>query len=186
MVLYLIVGDLHVPYRASEIHPAFKKMFVPGRIQHIFITGNLIANEMMEYFKSICTDVTFTRGDFDDSQKDIPEVRVIKLGQITFGMLHGHQVVPWGDKESLAMWQRKLDCDILITGGTHQQKVFELDRKFFVNPGSLTGACSPFESDVTPSFVLLDVNDTDVVAFIYLLEEGDVKVRKKAFTKSSA
>lgn len=29
------------------------------------------------------------------------------------------QVVPWGDKDALAILQRKLDCDILVTGHTH-------------------------------------------------------------------
>eukprot|EP00760_Papus_ankaliazontas_P004289 PhM_4_TR11786/c0_g1_i1/m.102052/K18467/VPS29; vacuolar protein sorting-associated protein 29 len=185
MVLYLIVGDLHIPYRASEIDPAFKKMFVPGKINHIFVTGNLVSKETHEYLKSICSDVTMTRGDYDEYATDIPEVTTTTLGSISFGMVHGHQVVPWGDKESLAMWCRKLDCDVLISGGTHQQKVFELDGRFYVNPGSLTGACSPFESDVTPSFVLLDVNGPDVVAFIYMLEDGEVKVRKKEFKKAN-
>jgi vacuolar protein sorting-associated protein 29 len=30
------------------------------------------------------------------------------------------QVVPWGDLESLAMLQRQMDVDILVTGHTHQ------------------------------------------------------------------
>lgn len=29
------------------------------------------------------------------------------------------QVVPWGDRDALAILQRKLDCDILVTGHTH-------------------------------------------------------------------
>jgi hypothetical protein len=33
------------------------------------------------------------------------------------------QVVPWGEKESLAMLQRQLDVDVLITGHTHKCKV---------------------------------------------------------------
>jgi vacuolar protein sorting-associated protein 29 len=32
------------------------------------------------------------------------------------------QVVPWGDLDSLAMLQRQLDVDILVTGHTHQFK----------------------------------------------------------------
>lgn len=47
------------------------------------------------------------------------------------------QVVPWGDKESLAMWQRRLDVDVLVHGGTHQYGVFEAEGKFFVNPGPM-------------------------------------------------
>jgi hypothetical protein len=39
------------------------------------------------------------------------------------GVCHGHQVVPWGDKEALAILQRQMGADILITGHTHEFKV---------------------------------------------------------------
>jgi predicted phosphodiesterase len=32
-------------------------------------------------------------------------------------------VVPWGDKEALAILQRRLDVDILVAGHTHEFKV---------------------------------------------------------------
>jgi hypothetical protein len=32
------------------------------------------------------------------------------------------QVVPWGDKEALAILQRQLGVDILVTGHTHEFK----------------------------------------------------------------
>jgi vacuolar protein sorting-associated protein 29 len=32
-------------------------------------------------------------------------------------------VVPWGDKEALAILQRQMGADILITGHTHEFKV---------------------------------------------------------------
>jgi UDP-2,3-diacylglucosamine pyrophosphatase LpxH len=35
------------------------------------------------------------------------------------------QVVPWGDLDSLAMLQRQLDVDILVTGHTHQFKAYK-------------------------------------------------------------
>ena len=40
------------------------------------------------------------------------------------------------------MWQRKLDVDVLVHGATHQYGTFEKEGKFFVNPGSITGAFS--------------------------------------------
>jgi vacuolar protein sorting-associated protein 29 len=55
------------------------------------------------------------------------------------------QVVPWGDRESLAMLQRQLDVDILISGHTHKFDTFEMDNKFFINPGSATGAYSALQ-----------------------------------------
>jgi len=45
-----------------------------------------------------------------------------------------------GDIESLSMLQRQMDVDILITGHTHKFEAFERDNKFFINPGSATGA----------------------------------------------
>ena len=44
-------------------------------------------------------------------------------GARLFGCLLAPQVVPWGEKESLAMLQRQLDVDVLITGHTHKCKV---------------------------------------------------------------
>jgi putative phosphoesterase len=38
------------------------------------------------------------------------------------------------------MLQRQMDVDILITGHTHKFEAFERDNKFFINPGSATGA----------------------------------------------
>jgi vacuolar protein sorting-associated protein 29 len=50
--------------------------------------------------------------------------------------------VPWSDTEALMMMQRQLDVDMLITGHTHQFGALERDGKFYVNPGSATGAWS--------------------------------------------
>jgi vacuolar protein sorting-associated protein 29 len=76
---------------------------------------------------------------------EFPEQKIVTVGQFRIGLTHGHQIVPWGDKESLAALQRQLDVDVLITGHTHQFETFEEDNKFFINPGSATGAFSPLK-----------------------------------------
>jgi hypothetical protein len=38
-------------------------------------------------------------------------VQVLTIGEFRFGLCHGHQVVPWGDLDSLAMLSRQLDVD---------------------------------------------------------------------------
>lgn len=68
------------------------------------------------------------------------------VGQFRIGLVHGHQIVPWGDKESLAMLQRQLDVDILISGHTHKFEAFESENKFYINPGSATGAYHPLDT----------------------------------------
>ena len=73
----------------------------------------------------------------------MPETKVVKIGDFNIGVIHGHQVIPWGDMESLAAVQRELDCDILVSGHTHANKITTYDGKYFINPGSVTGAFSP-------------------------------------------
>jgi vacuolar protein sorting-associated protein 29 len=86
---------------------------------------------------------------------EFPEQKVVTVGQFRIGLTHGHQVIPWGDKESLTMLQRQLDVDVLITGHTHQFEAFEVDNKFFINPGSATGAFSPLKQYVYPIFYIV-------------------------------
>ena len=93
-----------------------------------------------------CLNIYFDRRlAFAWKNLDYPEQKVVTVGQFRIGLTHGHQVIPWGDKESLTMLQRQLDVDVLITGHTHQFEAFEEDNKFFINPGSATGAFSPLK-----------------------------------------
>lgn len=64
--LVLVVGDCHIPHRASGIPEEFKvclfwylllsstfscvamqRMLVPGKMQHVLCTGNLVTKEMV-------------------------------------------------------------------------------------------------------------------------------------------
>lgn len=75
-----------------------------------------------------------------------PEQKVVTVGQFRIGLSHGHQVVPWGDPESLSLVQRQLDVDILISGHTHKFEAYEHESKFYINPGSATGAYNPLDT----------------------------------------
>jgi vacuolar protein sorting-associated protein 29 len=139
------------------------------------------------------------RGDFDDDTT-FPDSKVIQIGQFKIGLIHGHQIVPWGDAHSLAMVQRQLDVDILITGNTHRNEVNEYEGKWFINPGSITGAYrlnislylsgndnlytrSTLTIDVTPSFILLAIQGSKVVTYVYELHGDQVDVSKSEFSK---
>lgn len=57
----------------------------------------------------------------------------------------------------------KMDVDVLCWGGTHKFDAFEYGDRFFVNPGSATGAFSTGwaaegAGEETPSFCLMDVS----------------------------
>merc|ERR1711959_292100 len=154
MVLVLVLGDLHIPQRAADIPSQFKNLLVPGKIQHVLSTGNLCTKEIYDYLKTLASDVHIVKGDFDESTS-YPDSKVVTIGNFKIGLCHGHQVVPWGDNESLGIMQRQMDVDILITGHTHKFKAYELGGKFYINPGSATGAYSGMQSAVQPCFVLL-------------------------------
>ena len=44
------------------------------------------------------------------------------MGEFKIGLVHGHQLVPWGDAEALGAMQRALDADILVSGKMNKKK----------------------------------------------------------------
>lgn len=61
-----MLGDTHIPYRSHSLPIKFKKLLVPGRIQHILCTGNLCTKESYDYLKTLASDVHIVKGDFDE------------------------------------------------------------------------------------------------------------------------
>jgi len=178
-----VLGDLHIPHRKEDLPEQFKALLVPGKMQHVLCTGNVCSKSMDDYLHTLANSVHIAKGDMDNQKTDYPEQKVIKIGEFTVGLVHGHQVVPWGDPEALANMQRKLDVDILITGHTHKNEVYEYEKKYIINPGSVTGAYSAHATAVVPSFVLMAVTGSKVVAYVYELRDGDVNVSKSEFVK---
>ena len=62
-----MLGDLHIPHRSNNVPAKFKKLLVPGKIQHILCTGNLCTKESFDYLKTLASDVHVVRGDFDEA-----------------------------------------------------------------------------------------------------------------------
>ncbi|KAG0350910.1 Vacuolar protein sorting-associated protein 29 [Podila minutissima] len=180
--LVLVIGDLHIPNRAHDLPLKFRKLLVPGKIQQIISTGNVCDKETFDYLRSVAGDIQVVRGDYDQNAS-WPLSKIITHGPIRIGVVHGHQVIPWGDTEALNITARQMDVDILLSGHTHKFEAFEHEGKFFVNPGSATGAFHPQIEDVTPSFVLMDLQGSVVVLYVYQLIEGEVKVEKIEYRK---
>ena len=72
----------------------------------------------------------------------------------------------------------------MITGHTHKFEAYEHENKFYVNPGSITGAYSPLEGEITPSFILMDIQSSTVVTYVYQLVNDEVKVERIEFRKA--
>ena len=126
------------------------------------------------------------RGDFDDNTA-WPEQKVVSVGQFKIGLCHGHQMVPWGDAQALATLNRQLDCDILISGHTHRFEAYEHEDKFYVNPGSITGAYNALDANdsIVPSFILMDIQSSTVVTYVYQLIDEEVKVERIEYKRNA-
>ncbi|KAJ9067822.1 Vacuolar protein sorting-associated protein 29, variant 2 [Entomophthora muscae] len=150
---------------------------IPGRIQQILCTGNLCTSDTYEYLRSVCSDVHVVQGDFDNVGS-WPLSKTITHGQYKLGLIHGHQIIPWGHPLSLDSQARQMGADILIFGHTHILEAYVSEGAFFVNPGSATGSYTSLGGSASPipSFVLLDIQDHLVTAYIYKLIDGEVKV----------
>ena len=58
-------------------------------------------------------------------------------------------------------------------------EAFEFEGRFFVNPGSATGAWSGlWNGEATPSFALMDIQGPVIVTYVYQLVDGEVSERR--------
>ncbi|KAG6844850.1 Vacuolar protein sorting-associated protein 29 [Tephrocybe sp. NHM501043] len=186
MVLVLVIGDLHIPHRTHDLPAKFKKLLVPGKIQQILCTGNVCDKETYEYLKTISPDVHVVKGDYDENAASPLSITVVH-SPIKIGVIHGHQCIPTGDIDSLQSIARQMDVDqtlIQASAYTFSFQAIEKDNKFFVNPGSATGAWSgAFNGEHIPSFALMDIQGPVIVTYVYQLIEGEVRVEKIEWRK---
>ncbi|KAJ2008113.1 Vacuolar protein sorting-associated protein 29 [Coemansia thaxteri] len=185
MTLILVVGDMHIPQRAADIPSKFRKLLVPGKIDQILCTGNLSDRATFEYLRSITGDVLVARGEYDDRASNNYPISVrVQHQELTVGLVNGHYMVPAnGDVDTLAATARQMDVDVLVTGNTHRFEAYEEQGRFFINPGSITGAFSPLEPEPIPSFVLMEVKVGHVVAYVYQLVNDEVVVDRIEYKK---
>ena len=181
--LVLLIGDAHIPQRSVEVPSKFKEMLVPNKVQHVLCTGNLGNKETTDWVNSLSSNIHIVRGDFD-TDLSLPESKVVTIGEWRVALIHGHQVIPWADQEALANMARQLDCDILVSGHTHVNRVESLDGKYYINPGSATGAYSPISQEVVPSFILMAFQNKTITVYVYQLVDDRVTVNKTEISKS--
>ena len=183
--LVLVVGDMFVPQRSPDINEQFKSILIPNKLQHVLSLGNIGSRESYDWLKSLSNDFHTVKGDFDEG--DIPEKKVVQIGEFKIGMIHGHQILPWGDLDALTNVQRELGCDILLSGHTHQIDIKVKDKKVYINPGSISGAFSHLIADPNPSFVLMILQGEEAIVYLYILNDKSQKfeLSKIEFSKGA-
>jgi vacuolar protein sorting-associated protein 29 len=140
----------------------FRKLLSPGKIGQVLCLGNITDKDTYDFLRATAPDLQIVKGDFDTEAPNLPLSKVVQHGGLRIGLTHGHTIIPQGDADSLLITARQMDVDILLWGGTHKFEAYELEGKFFVNPGSASGAFSTGwwadGEEPTPSFCLMDVS----------------------------
>eukprot|EP00930_Biecheleria_cincta_P071773 TRINITY_DN59236_c0_g1_i1.p1 TRINITY_DN59236_c0_g1~~TRINITY_DN59236_c0_g1_i1.p1 ORF type:complete len:193 (-),score=34.18 TRINITY_DN59236_c0_g1_i1:108-686(-) len=174
--LVLLIGDYHTPQRKADVPTCFKELLSTDKIGMVLCTGNVGSQDVVERLQGIAgEDCSIVAGDAD-LDFNFPETVVTTVGDYKVGVVHGHQVVPWGDTNSLVKYAGWLGVDILVSGHTHRSRVVEVAGKFLINPGSVTGACTALgEFNITPSFMLMAIQGSSVVLYTYELKEGQTE-----------
>lgn len=180
-----------------------------SKVSQVLCTGNLCMKSTEDYVRSLGYNAHIVRGDLD-AGLDLPDSKTIKIGELAIGIIHGHQLVPWNDAAILANYARSIGVDVLIHGHTHAPEILRSEGSgsapaksasgadgasgtsvsagastLLLNPGSITGAFSPFTSQVFPSFCLLAIAGPSVTIYQYeLLAAGqEVTVTKSEWKK---
>jgi vacuolar protein sorting-associated protein 29 len=161
--LVLIVGDYHIPSRATRIPPAFQRMMmIPNRMQHVVCTGNLGSGAPFDELQSLVPspkNLHAVMGQFDHDAvaagllPSLPESTTFSVGKFTIGVIHGHQphasfmdsnsaINESERKHALSRLRRKMsNVDILVRGSSHRNEVLAVedgdDRFYYINPVSL-------------------------------------------------
>ncbi|SCM03034.1 vacuolar protein sorting-associated protein 29, putative [Plasmodium chabaudi chabaudi] len=178
----LVIGDFHSPMRNLGLPDCFKELLKTDKIKHVLCTGNVGCNENLELLKNIADSVHITKGDMD-SNFDFPEKINIKIGDFKISLVHGHQIIPWGDLNALLQWQKEYDSDIIISGHTHKNSINNFEGKYFINPGSATGAFQPWVSNPIPSFILMAISKSSIVVYVYEEKDGKMNVEMSELRK---
>lgn len=141
----------------------FKKLLAPGKIGQTLCLGNLTDRATYEYLRTITPDLKIAKGRFDVEAAALAPAQVVTHGSLRIGFLEGFTAVAPTEMDLLLAEAHRLDVDVLCWAGTHRFDAYELEGKFFVNPGSATGAMTTGwlaegETEMVPSFCLMDVS----------------------------
>lgn len=161
-MLTLAIGDLYIPERSVGLPSKFRKLLCPNpsqvpsnsKISDVICLGNITnSNETLRFLHNLSGNFHLVKGEHDDvellsqqlklisnSDTKIPLYNVITHDNLKIGFTNGFQIVPKNDPLGLSALARELDVDVLVWGGTHKVEAYTLDGKFFINPGSATGA----------------------------------------------
>ncbi len=137
----LVIGDTHIPDRASHVPVELMEIIDGGRPWDIVVfTGDLTGENVLRWVRNLGREVYVVRGNMD--YLPLPKTRSFEINGVRAGVHHGDGVYPRGEVGQLTRIADRLGVAVLFSGHTHNPfiKVSRDSRVLHVNPGSLTGA----------------------------------------------
>ena len=199
-MLTLAIGDFFIPDPVIELPLKFRKLLAPSspavpsnpKISQVLCLGNITQSvSTLRFLNDISPTFHIVRGEFDNynilsqqlahlgykSEDPLPFYKVVTADNFRIGITSGYQDVPRHDPLLLLTFAREIDVDILIWGGAHHVEAYTLDGKFFINPGSATGAFS---------FSWPEIDEKDEEDEEDIEEDGESAMKKAAESHENA
>ncbi len=173
-VKILVLGDTHIPRRASRIPPQIEEFVSEQKFDFVICTGDLTSEEVLEHIKKFGKETIVVRGNID--YLPLPEYAEIAVEGLKIGVTHGDEVYPRGDREQLEEIGLRKGVDVLISGHTHSSDVY-YGKVLLLNPGSATGVWGGGGGSMKPSIMVLDISGKNIDVHLYELEKGKL-IRK--------
>ncbi|RLI79638.1 YfcE family phosphodiesterase [Archaeoglobales archaeon] len=175
MASVLIMGDTHIPRRASRIPRKLEEVFIGKKFDYLIFTGDLTGESVLNYIKNLADRVVVVRGNMD--HLNLPEYAELKIGDLRIGVIHGDQVYPRGNREQLEEIGIEKGVDVLVSGHTHSPDFFQ-GKVLLVNPGSATGVWGGGGGSLRPSLMICNIAEGEMNFELFELEKSVIKRRK--------
>ena len=179
--MLLLIGDFHIPDRASHVPRPIKERVESREYKLILCTGDLTGEDILEWLQSLKGSVKVVEGNMD--YLSLPTHEVVEYRGLAVGLIHGHQVYPRGDTTKLGAIADSLGVQVLVTGHTHFPQIETVKTASIhaiLNPGSATG-CWGGDPRATgiPSFMEAEVEGK--LIHISLLEVRESSLVERRF-----
>lgn len=184
-ITIFVAGDLHIPSRATMLHPKFAEILYNKKWDYIVLTGDLTQISVLEYFEGHVKNpdnLIACRGNMD--MIPLPVYPIFDVSGIRFGVFHGTGIHPRGDTRQLKEIAREKNVKILFSGHSHLTQ-FHIDNEhILLNPGTSTGASGGSSWTVNTGILILEIyNSKDIIIEHYSINKfGKLKQHSQMIT----
>lgn len=172
MKTILVIGDFHIPSRASRIPDTISRFIDRNKFDLILCTGDFTKESTLRELGRIAP-IKWVEGNMDFMKG--PEAVKVKIEGIDVGLFHGTGIYPRGDPEKLCVIANRMGVKVIISGHTHRMFLGRYDDLILLNPGSVTGVWSGGAATMIPSFMTLKISGDELTVHCFELREGHLK-----------